>query len=333
VSGVVTTLSLAGLLVGLFLAPGTAPGASPCPGGSLLLEGSTAFARAAQQIARQYENTCRTAHITVGGTGALTGSISGLNALVSAGTLHPQDASSQIAMSDGPAPNGTHYSGLHGTPVGVIIFTVVVNRQTGVFNLTTAKIRKIFSGAITNWQQLGGADLPISIVSRDPGSGTRRAFDQYVLDGTPEPDASSFDCTDKNEITSSPVVLCDQPSTPALLQEVAQVPGAIGYAETSDVEANSGGQIQPVELNGVQDTFGHIGTGSGAYRFWTVEYLYTYGTPPPKSLASGFLAYVDTFTAKDLLRAQRITPCADRQQDLGSTLCAPGARLRHAASI
>jgi hypothetical protein len=38
----------------------------------------------------------------------------------------------------------------------------------------------IFSGAIANWPQLGGPDLPISIVSRIPGSGTRRAFDQFV---------------------------------------------------------------------------------------------------------------------------------------------------------
>lgn len=325
---IITTLSLAGVLIGLFSAPETGSGSSPCTGGSLLLEGSTAFAPAAQQIARQYENTCHSAHIAVGGTNAVTGSISGLNALVSAGTLHPQEAASQIAMSDGPAPKGTHYSGLHGTPVGVIIFTVVVNRQTRVYNLTTAEIRKIFSGAITNWRWLGGADLPISIVSRDSGSGTRRAFDQYVLGGTPEPDASSFDCTDKNEIPGSPVILCDQPSTPALLQEVAQVPGAIGYAETSDVETYSGRKIQPVELNGVQGTFGDIGSGSGNYHFWTVEYLYTYGTPPSRSLTSEFLAYLDTFTAKDLLRAQGYTPCVDRQQDLESTLCAPAARLR-----
>lgn len=326
--GVVTTLSLAGLLIGLFSAPGTGPGSSPCTGGPLLLEGSTAVAPAALQIVRQYENTCHSAHITVGGNSAVTGSISGLNALVSTGQLHPAEAASQIAMSDGAAPKGAHYSRLHGTPVGVIIFAVVVNRQTGIYNLTTAEIRKIFSGAITNWQQLGGADLPVGIVSRDSGSGTRRSFDRYVLGGAPEPDASSFDCTDKNEIPASPVILCDEPSTPDLLQAVAQVPGAIGYAETSDVETYSGGKVQPVELNGVQDTFGEIGTGPSNYQFWTVEYLYTYDTPPSRSLASEFLAYINTFTAKDLLRAQGYTPCVDRQQDLESTLCAPGARLR-----
>jgi phosphate transport system substrate-binding protein len=83
---------------------------------------------------------------------------------------------------------------------------VVVNKRTRIFNLSTADIKNILNGTITNWRRLGGADLPVSIVSRDPGSGSRRAFDQYVLGGAPEPDASSFDCTDKNEDPGSPVV-------------------------------------------------------------------------------------------------------------------------------
>lgn len=71
---------------------------------------------------------------------------------------------------------------------------------------------------------------------------------------------SSYDCTDKNAIPASPVILCDEPSTPQLLQAVAQVPGAVGYAETSDVAAYSGGGIQPVQLDGMGDTFGNIGS-------------------------------------------------------------------------
>ena len=56
------------------------------------------------------------------------------------------------------------------------------------------------------------------------------------------------------------------------------------------------------------------------------EYLYTYGTPAPASLAAEFLAYVNTPTAKDALREQGYMPCTDQHQDLMSTLCAPGAR-------
>lgn len=323
--GAITTLALAGLLAGLFVAPPAGPGGSACTGGRLQLEGSTAFAPTAQLIAGQYKSACRGARITVGTPNAGTGSVSGLNALTSAG---PAAAGSQIAMSDGPAPAGAHYAGLSGTAVGVISFAVVVNRKTGVYNLTSGQIAQIFSGAITNWSQIpGGADEPVRIVSRDPGSGTRRAFDQYVLRGAPEPGASSFDCTDKDLTPGAKVTLCEEASTGALLQEVAQVPGAIGYAETAAADTYPGHAIESVELDGVQDTFGQLGTRPGTYPFWTVEYLYTYGNPPARSLAAAFLGYLGDGTVKNLLSAQGITPCAgQRESQILAALCAPGAR-------
>ena len=81
-------------------------------------------------------------------------------------------------MSDGPA---RWLPSLVGSPVGLIIVTLVVNSQTDVFKLTTAQLRQIFSGTITNWRQLDGRYLPISIVSRYPGSGSRTAFDNKIL--------------------------------------------------------------------------------------------------------------------------------------------------------
>jgi phosphate transport system substrate-binding protein len=319
--GGLATLPLAGLLAGLLVSLG-APAGSQCASGSLELQGSTAFAPAAESIATQYMDSCHGAHITVSGIG----SVSGLNELTGAGAHNPKVAASQIAMSDGPAPAGEAYKPLYGTPVGVIIFTVVVNRDTRIATLTTGQIAAIFAGTITNWRQLGGPALPIRIVSRYPDSGTRRAFDQYVLHGATEPQPSSFDCTDKNEIPGSPVILCQEPTTQALLQSVADVPGAIGYGESSDADGYTGHGVQQVELNGLQDTFGNVGTGPGKYPFWTVEYLYTYGAPASGSLAGKFLTYMSTYAAKDLLRLEGYTPCVDGPQNLMSTLCAPGAR-------
>jgi phosphate transport system substrate-binding protein len=319
--GGLATLPLAGLLAGLLVSLGT-PAGSQCASGSLELQGSTAFAPAAESIATQYMDSCHGAHITVSGIG----SVSGLNELAGEGAHNPKQAASQVAMSDGPAPAGEAYKPLYGTPVGVIIFTVVVNRDTRIAGLTTGQIGAIFAGTITNWRQLGGPALPIRIVSRYPDSGTRRAFDQYVLHGATEPQPSSFDCTDKNEIPDSPVILCQEPTTQALLQSVANVPGAIGYGESSDADSYTGQGVQQVELNGLQATFGNVGTGSGKYPFWTVEYLYSYGAPASGSLAGKFLTYMGSYTAKDLLRLDGYTPCVDGPQNLMSTLCAPGAR-------
>jgi hypothetical protein len=42
-------------------------------------------------------------------------------------------------------------------------------------------VHDIFSGKIVNWKEVGGADTPIRVVSREEGSGTRRSFDSLVL--------------------------------------------------------------------------------------------------------------------------------------------------------
>jgi phosphate transport system substrate-binding protein len=217
-------------------------------------------------------------------------------------------------MSDGPAPAG--YPGLDGHPVAVIIFAVVVNKRADVFNLTVPQVREIFAGKITNWRQVGGANLPVKIVARTSGSGTRRAFDEKVLGGA-EPAFSSYDCLSKDAAPSSPVTLCEVAATGTLLQKVNAIPGAIGYAQVSD--AGSYPDVQSVTLDGWDPVIGAV--EHGYYPFWTVEYLYTHGSPAAGSLASLFLGYMNTDTAKDILRSQDYTPCVDRGLNLMSTLC------------
>lgn len=310
VFGSAATLLFVGLLSGIFLAAGTRV-PSACIAGRLTLEGSTAFAPAARQMGRAYQGTCRSANISV----LADGTFAGLQTLKGAGG---QAAAGQIAMSDGAAPSG--YPALLGHPVGVIVFTVVVNKRTGVFKLSTDQLRRIYQGTITNWKQLGGANLPVSIVSRDPESGTRRTFDQKVL-GRPEANFSSYDCVHKNADQSSPVISCEEPSTLTLLQNVAAIPGAIGYAETSDVAQYGNANIQPVEINGLGADIGAVGNGAGQYHFWTVEYLYSYGSPPGGSLASAFIDYMTSYAAKDILRSQGYIPCDDRGLSQAGAFC------------
>jgi phosphate transport system substrate-binding protein len=285
---------------------------SSCAAGRLVLEGSTAFAPTAQQIGQAYTSTCRGASISV----SAIATFNGLNAVNASGSQRSSaaPAAQSMAMSDGPAPSG--YPALVGHPVAVIIFAVVVNKQANVFNLTVPEVRGIFSGAITNWQQVGGANLPVRIVARTAGSGTRRAFDEKVLGGS-EPAFSSYNCTSKDAVPSSPVIKCEVGDTGTLLQRVNDIPGAIGYAQVSD--AASYRNVESVKLAGWDADIDAV--EEGTYPFWTIEYLYTYGSPAAGSLAAAFLSYMNSDTAGDILRSQAYTPCLDRHQALA--LC-PG---------
>ena len=128
-----------------------------------------------------------------------------------------------------------------------------------------------------------------------------------------------FHCTDKDAVPDSPVVKCEVADTGTLLQRVNGIPGAIGYAQISD--ASSYANVESVKLGGWDPDIGAV--ERGAYPFWTVEYLYTYGRPAPGTLAAAFLTYMNSDTTRDLLRSQAYTPCVDQHQTLVGTLC-PG---------
>ncbi len=319
-------LLLVGIQAGVTFSQ-TAALPSYCASGRLLLEGSTAFAPTAQEIGSAYTAVCHGAAISV----SAIATFNGLNAVATDNSSQPpaetaagpatspapiaQGSATQIAMSDGPAPAG--YPTLVGRAVAVILFAVVVNRKDTVYNLTAAQLRGIFFGTITNWKQVGGADLPIRIVARVTGSGTRRAFDQNILGGKAEPPFSSYNCVSKNAVPSSPVIRCEESDTSTLLQRVNAIPGAIGYAQISDAATYP--DAEPIKINGWDPTAGAV--MQGFYSFWTVEYLYTSGHPAAGSLAADFLQYLTGTTSDDILRSNDYTPCIDRGQTLVDSLC------------
>ena len=57
---------------------------------------------------------------------------------------------------------------------------ILVNPSNSVKDITLEQIKKVYTGEITNWKELGGKDGPIVVVSREEGSGTRDSFQEIV---------------------------------------------------------------------------------------------------------------------------------------------------------
>src|SRR5258708_19595554 len=144
------------------------PGSYNCISGSTTASGSTALAPLVKAVAQKYEARCTSATITVN----LGGSKTGL-ANVEAGSV-------DIGDSDVPA-NPSTQSDLVDHQVAVVVFGIIVNKDVTVPNITTAQIKEIYSGKVTNWSQVGGPSLPIVVVSRPASSGTRATFQKYIL--------------------------------------------------------------------------------------------------------------------------------------------------------
>ncbi|GAA0340905.1 substrate-binding domain-containing protein [Actinoallomurus spadix] len=288
---------------------------SECFSGTLHLVGSTAFERTADVLRRGYEARCRNARIAV----SSIGSNEGVRALTA------ENAASTIAMHDGYLGSDSdeiRLRGFRGYPVALVAFAVIANKDTGVTGLSLRDLRSIYApDGPTNWKSIkGGSDLPIRLVSRTEGSGTRGIFEEHVLRG-PEPDLSSSDCRRKDELRAAlHAVRCERSSQGQVLDTVDTVSGTIGYAEVhvaSDTRRYP--NVRILALDGRMPT---ASPTMDRYPFVAPEVFYTYGPPPNGSAAAAFLTFLAGEDARRLLR-QAGTPVCVGPGPLISDPCQP----------
>lgn len=192
-------------------------------------------------------------------------------------------------------------------PIAFSLFTLVVNREAGVQDLSPEQIRRLHAGEIVNRRQIGGNDLPVRLVSRFSDPGTRRTFEQRLLDGRREPGDTSDDCANPAPGAPPGVVRCARASTGDVLDAVAATPGALGYSEGGAASARD--DLLLVRIGGHAATL--EGADYGAYPFWETEYAYTYGEPEADSPTASFLLYLTNVVGKDIVRSHGHRPCAE----------------------
>ena len=69
-------------------------------------------------------------------------------------------------------------------PLATDALVFMVNEDNPVDSLTTEQLRGIYSGEITNWSEVGGADLEIVPFQRNAESGSQVLMEKLVMDGT-----------------------------------------------------------------------------------------------------------------------------------------------------
>jgi phosphate transport system substrate-binding protein len=71
------------------------------------------------------------------------------------------------------------------TPIEENRLVVIVNRSNPVTLLSKAQLKGVFTGAIKNWQEVGGRDVPVDVVWGEETHGQNVQFDRIALDKNP----------------------------------------------------------------------------------------------------------------------------------------------------
>ena len=167
-----------------------------------------------------------------------------------------------------------------GTTVALDGIAIVVNKDSKVADLTVEQLKKMFTGEITNWKEVGGDDGEIVLVGREAGSGTRGAFEE-LLDVADQ-------CAYAQELDS----------TGGVLAKVASTPGSIGYVSLDVVD----GTVKALSLDGVEPTEENIVAGS--YKLSRPFVMATLGTVDEQNdLVKTWFGYVQSDAGKAVITA------------------------------
>ncbi len=236
--------------------------------GTITMAGSTSMEKIANAAAESF--MVKYPDVTV--TAEFTGSGAGIEA-VTAGTVDIGNSSRNLKDTELSA-------GIVENVVAIDGIAVILDPASKVTNLTKDQLVQIYTGAVTNWSEVGGANQPIVVIGREAGSGTRSAFEELLK----VEDA----CKYSNEINSSGGVLA----------KVASTAGAIGYVSLDVVDSS----VVTVSLDNVAPTEENI--KAGTYLLSRPFIMATKGAVDQQSeLVQAFLNYMLSAEGQELVKS------------------------------
>ena len=221
--------------------------------------GATDGATSMEKVIGAFGESCQMKYEGMVFTYNPTGSGSGITAAA--------EGTCDIGLSSRYLKDEEKELGLQETVLAIDGIAVVVNPANGVDDLTMQQIADIYTGTITNWSEVGGADAEIVVIGREAGSGTRDGFESIT--GTKDA------CVLRQELTS----------TGDVIATVGSNENAIGYASLASVNDN----VTAIKVDGVAPSTETVLDGS--YAIQRPFVLVTRTDTPLSASAQAFMDY------------------------------------------
>lgn len=195
--------------------------------GSITIKGSDTMVHLVSSWAEQFMNSHEGIDVSVTGGGSGTGIAALINGTTDICAASREIKPKEMELAEEQGMNPIEYV------VALDGIAVCVNPENPVSELSLEQLKKIYTGAYTNWSQVDGPDEPILVLSRESSSGTYVFFQEHVLD--------KEDYTDQARL---------MPATSSIIQSTAEDKWAIGYVGLGYAEEAA----DKIKVIGVKET-------------------------------------------------------------------------------
>lgn len=237
----------------------------------IIISGASTIAPLVAEIAKRYERENPGIQIDVQSGGSSRGVADARSGLADIGMVSRDLKASERELVDYPiARDG---------------IAVIVHKSNPIQALSKEQIRNIYLGRITNWKELGGADMPITVVNKASGRSTLELF-------------AGFMNLEPADIKANIVIGENEQG----IKTVANSPGAIGYVSigTAEYSERSGTALKLISLGGQVPSTQNV--ADKKYDLSRTLNLVTKGKP--SVAVSHFIDYVQSASVKDLVEEQ-----------------------------
>lgn len=156
--------------------------------------------------------------------------------------------------------------------------SVYLNAGNPADDLTLEQLKKIFTGRIKNWNEVGGHNALIKLLTRSPNSGTYLYFKEHILEG--------------EEYSSSSQIF---PTTEDIIREILRDHNAIGYGGIG-----YGTQIRHCKINGISPSEENVRND----KYPIIRYLYFYTANTPKGAVKEFIDWTLSSKGQAVIKAE-----------------------------
>jgi phosphate transport system substrate-binding protein len=246
---------------------------------TLQIEGSTTVGPIAEAFAEAFMKANSNVQITVKATGSGDGAAALIDSRCQIATMSRfmKPAEYQKAVEKNVLPC-CHTVAMDGV-------CMIVHPSNPLKAVTRKQLCDIYSGKVTNWKDLGGADMPIVVISRDTSSGTYEVFNEKVM--------GKEKVFDKVEYVNS---------NPQAQARVKTTPGAIGYVGLGFVDES----IKALTVDGV--TANRKTISMGVYPISRPLFFFTNGYPELGSTVHAFCTFFLTEKGQQIIEAKGFIP-------------------------